>query len=297
MMAVTESAVVDIQGNVQERMLSFTKEELDTIRKTVAQGANDDEFRMFMHLARTYGLDPFNKEIWFIKYDNKKPTIMTSRDGYLKIANRHVSYEGIVSDVIRKNDKFIKKMTTVEHQYGTSRGNIVGAYALVYRNDRKYPAYAYAPMEEYNAHTKVWNNYPSAMILKVAESMALKRAFSVSGLVTREEMDVINSNPDDKGDTPKDIIQDESMDSETIDIEVNNTAPILSDREKEVKNIINANQKLKKDLLSFLSYARQENGLDKTYHISVDDLTDSQYAELKEVLLKFREIDEDKKTA
>ncbi len=40
------------------------------------------------------------------------------------------------------------------------------------------------------------DQYPSAMILKVAESMALKRAFSVSALVSREEMEVTQMQDD-----------------------------------------------------------------------------------------------------
>jgi hypothetical protein len=48
----------------------------------------------------------------------------------------------------------------------------------------------FAPFAEYNAPSNgTWKKYPSAMILKVAEAMALKRAFSISGLVTREELD------------------------------------------------------------------------------------------------------------
>jgi phage recombination protein Bet len=147
---------------------------------------------MFMHLAKTYQLDPFQKEIFCWKYKGDI-TIMTSRDGYLKIANRHPEFDGLVSDVVHKNDSFQRTLEGVQHKYGADRGSIVGAYALVYRKDRKYPIYVFAPYEEYRADKKVWIQYPSAMILKVAESMALKRGFSVSGLVSREEMDVQES--------------------------------------------------------------------------------------------------------
>ncbi|MFW6030109.1 MAG: RecT family recombinase, partial [Halanaerobiales bacterium] len=92
---------------------------------------------MFMYLARRYGLDPFNKEIWFIK-DQDNPVIMTSRDGYLKIADRHSEYDGLVSDVVRENDLFKRSNNGIEHQYGKNRGRIIGAYAMVYRKDRTY---------------------------------------------------------------------------------------------------------------------------------------------------------------
>ena len=92
-----KSKVVDINRKKKE-LITFTEEELETLRRTVAGDASSDEFKMFIYLAKNYGLDPFNKEIFFWKKDGK-PTIMTSRDGYLKIADRHPQYDGLVSDV------------------------------------------------------------------------------------------------------------------------------------------------------------------------------------------------------
>ncbi|MBS3768172.1 MAG: recombinase RecT [Candidatus Cloacimonetes bacterium] len=128
---------VKVNDNKVKR-LSFSSKEIETIRRTIAEKANDDEFRMFMHLAKSYGLDPFNGEIFFWKM-NGKPTIMTSRDGYLKIADSHPSYDGLVSDVVRANDVFKRERDNINHEYGADRGEIIGAYALVYRKDRRLP--------------------------------------------------------------------------------------------------------------------------------------------------------------
>ena len=165
---------------------------LDLIKRTVAKGATNDEFQMFMHRANIYQLDPILKEIWFIKYDDKSaPNIMTSRDGYLAIANRNEHFDGMISDVVHENDEFEKMPDgAVKHKYTCKdRGKIIGAYALGYRDDRKMPIYTFAPYLEYKKNSNTWNQYPSAMILKVSEAMMLKRLFSISGLVTREEID------------------------------------------------------------------------------------------------------------
>ena len=267
-MATKEVAV----KNIKENKLNFNQKEIETIKNTVAKEANDDELRMFLHIAKTYGLDPFNKEIFFWKVDGN-PTIMTSRDGYLKIANRNKNFDGLISDVVRKNDKFIKHMNSVEHEYGTERGDIIGAYAFVYRKDRKYPTYSFAPFEEYNAATRVWNSYPSAMILKVAESMALKRAFSVSGLVSREEMDMIQKENDKENQS--------SSHPRDIDVAPKN----LSEREKEIKQIIGNNEDLKEDLYSYLKYAKEESDLKGSDKFGIDNLSNKQFKELKEMLL------------
>lgn len=174
----------------QEEKKSWTPEEVETIRSTVAYGATDSELKMLLSIAGTYSLDPFLKEIWFAKMGSNRGTIITGRDGYLKIANRNANFDGMLSDVVRAGDKFAKQGDNIQHIYGDSnRGPIIGAYAVVYRKDRQHPAYVFAPFSEYNKPgSNIWKQYPSAMILKVAESMALKRAFSISGLVTEEEI-------------------------------------------------------------------------------------------------------------
>lgn len=177
----------------QTQAIQWSPDEVTTIRDTVAKGASDNELKMFLHLSQTYGLDPFAKEIWFIKAGGQ-PVIMTSRDGYLKIANNDKGYEGMVSDVVYEGDAFQKTVDGVSHTYGVGkRGGILGAYALVYKQGTRFPAYVFAPFRDYNKGNNVWRQYPHAMILKVAESMALKRAFSLSGLVTREEIDTQDS--------------------------------------------------------------------------------------------------------
>lgn len=178
--------------------ITFSDEQLALMKNTVAKNATHDEFLLLLHLAKTYGLDPFAKEIWCIKYlrPGQRPeevvaTIFSSRDGYLKIASRDKQMNGIQSDAVCANDTFRKLVDgSVEHLYGLpERGAVVGAWALVHRKDRAYPAYFYASFAEYGAgQNPTWKKYPSAMIIKVAEAMALKRAFSISGLVTQEEL-------------------------------------------------------------------------------------------------------------
>jgi len=273
---------VQIAGNKVKR-LSFSSKEIETIRRTVAEKANDDEFRMFMHIAKSYGLDPFNGEIFFWKM-NGKPTIMTSRDGYLKIADSNPAYDGLVSDVVRANDVFKRERDNINHEYGADRGDIIGAYALVYRKDRRYPIYVFAPFNEYNAGTRVWAKYPSAMILKVAESMALKRAFTVSGLVSREEMDVIKDRDDSKiVQTPR---YDKNKKEKDSDREIK-----LTERELEIKDIVGDDKLLKKDMFSFLKFVKEDLEIPDNQKLSLDDLTKNQYNELKDLLTKIKKRD------
>jgi phage recombination protein Bet len=224
--------------------ISFTTEQLALMKNTVAKGATDDEFMLLLHLAKTYGLDPFAKEIWCIKYlrPGQNPadvtaTIFSSRDGYLKIASRDKQMNGLVSDAVYDNDT-LKKLVdgTVEQSYGNPRGNLIGAYALVWRKDRTYPAYFYASFAEYGAgNNPTWKKYPSAMIIKVAEAMALKRAFSISGLVTQEEIGLDMQVQQDAGTSATVVEEVATPATEPAPVMVAVTTPPATEPSDEVK--------------------------------------------------------------
>jgi phage recombination protein Bet len=179
--AVTQSAALIDYSN---------PEMIKTLKATVAVGATDAEFAMFAGLAKSTGLNPFKREIWFIKtpgYRKKDGTtsepkvqIMTGINGFLAIANSHPQYDGMECEVER--DKFKKPARAV---------------CKVYRKDRKFPAVAEAIWGEdsqdtmsYNGKPTVWGKIPGSMLAKVAKSRALREAFpqQLGGLHTEEEM-------------------------------------------------------------------------------------------------------------
>lgn len=160
-----------------------------TLQATVAQGASPEEFQMFCEFCKATNLNPFKKEIWFIKTkgyttrDGKqvegKVQMMTGINGYLAIANSHPQFDGMETFVERdeKTNKPIK------------------AVCKVYRKDRRMPHSAEAYFEEYyrggfNGKLSVWDEKPTIMIQKVAKSIALREAFpqEMNGLYTEEEM-------------------------------------------------------------------------------------------------------------
>jgi len=179
------------QVSPTEALSKMSPQDLATIKATVAKGATDNELAMFLTLAASYNLDPFLKEIWCIKQNiTDAALIMTSRDGYLKIANSHPDFLGIRSFVVKEGDTFEvdAEADTVVHKFGAKRGLIVGAWAACYRKGRK-PAICFVDYSEYRGNSPTWQKYPSAMIQKVSETFVLKRQFGISGLVTTEEID------------------------------------------------------------------------------------------------------------
>lgn len=172
-------------------LMPFSDEERKAIMATVAKGCSPAEFTMLMRISLAYGLDPFLKEIWAIKRNEREPAmIMTSRDGYLKVAQRDPEFDGLKGATVCENDEFSFDPVTpaVTHRIGHPRGKIVGAWAMACHK-RRQPVAMFVEFSEYKGSSPIWQKYPSAMILKVAEVLVLKRQVGISGLVTYEEVD------------------------------------------------------------------------------------------------------------
>ena len=184
------SALVTTHGAITTALL-FSEEQRRLIKATVAKGASDNELELFLTLAGRYRLDPFRKEIWCIKRSpSDAALIMTSRDGYMKIAKEDPNYMGVQAFVVKEGDTFRINAAegTVEHSFGTKRGAILGAWAMA-RHRRLPPVVCFVDHAEYKGNSPIWSKFPSAMIQKVAEVFVLKRQFDITGLVTSEEMD------------------------------------------------------------------------------------------------------------
>lgn len=138
------------------------------IKATVCKGANDAQLRMFLEICKETGLSPWLKEIYFVA---EKSIIMASRDGYLRVANEHPQFDGMETRVERDD-----------------RNVPIKATCSVWRKDRTHAITCEAYYSEYKKSGPVWSQYPSAMISKVAEVLALKRSFAINGVVAEEEM-------------------------------------------------------------------------------------------------------------
>lgn len=178
----------------------FTEPEMALLKSTIVpSSATEDEIKLFVLLCKKYNLDPFTKEIVMVKYqtrDGFRTSFITTRDGYLKIAMQDENFDGIMSAVVREGDEFEIDASKLEvkHRFGTKRGAILGAWAIA-RHKKRPPVIVFVDFNEYKQNTPVWNQYPSAMIQKVAEVAALRRQFNISGLVAQEEIQEEIENP------------------------------------------------------------------------------------------------------
>ena len=123
------------------------RERLDLLKRTVTKGATDDEFDLFMTYCDKFHFDPMT-EVDFIIYKIKggpehTASIRPNVKGMLKVAQRAEDWEGIVSCVIRENDKIKVDLPNhkITHNFDSivikDRGGIVGAWAKCYRRGMK----------------------------------------------------------------------------------------------------------------------------------------------------------------
>lgn len=156
-----------------------------------------DDLTNFAIQCKRTGLDPITRQIYAIP-SNGKLTIMASIDGLRLIAERSNQYEGQTAPLWCGNDgKWVDVWLSNEPPRACKIG--------VYKSKFKEPLYAVALFDEYagkyqyddkyGKHKKgdlnyMWGKMPALMISKVAEALALRKAFpnEMSGIYATEEI-------------------------------------------------------------------------------------------------------------
>lgn len=154
---------------------SWTPEQIKLITDVVAKGATPDELKLFLYRCQHLGLDPLKPgQIYFIKYGQGPGTIVVGIEGFRARAAKTGKLSGIKRGALKGNS-----------------GELIGAYAEVFRSDWKECAREEVPLSEYDTGKGNWSKMPETMIKKVAEAAALRMAFAddLGGTYIKEEMD------------------------------------------------------------------------------------------------------------
>lgn len=157
-----------------------------------------DDLKNFLIQCKRTGLDPITRQIYAIP-NNGKLTIMASIDGLRLIAERSGAYEGQTApqwcgeDGVWK-DVWLSKTPPKACKIGVFKTKFREAliaialfdeYAGKQQRDDQYGKYKKGDL------TFMWAKMPALMIAKVAEALALRKAFpnEMSGIYSTEEME------------------------------------------------------------------------------------------------------------
>lgn len=176
--------------------IEYIDKNLDLIQNQNQLSAGD--LKNFAIQCKRTGLDPITRQIYALKTGDKM-NIMASIDGLRLIAERSGAYEGQTKpEWCDKDGKW--------HDIWLSSETPMAARIGVYKTKFREPLYGVALFHEYagkytyddnrgNKYKKgdltyMWAKMPALMIAKVAEALALRKAFpnEMSGIYATEEI-------------------------------------------------------------------------------------------------------------
>lgn len=181
------------------------------IRRTVARDCNPDEFDMFVSMARSLQLDPLRKQIYAFVYNKADPakrklTLVVGIDGFRTIADRTGCYRPDEDPPTYEISEAAKGPTNPVGLISARVRVFKFAHSAWHRVTAEAYWDEYAPIkDEWAYDEKVgkrqptgrlsldtsgnWGKMPRLMLAKVAEALALRKAWpdAFSGILSEDE--------------------------------------------------------------------------------------------------------------
>ncbi len=204
----------------------------ESVEKYVCANLSDVEYSYLSAVCKNYGLNPYLKEIYAIKFGNQPATFIIDYKVLQQAADREPMYDGMRTGVL-----YLDKNGDEKERVGAYILNgetLVGAWCEIYRKDRTHANKVYALYSECVQLTKDgqpnsnWSKKPVMMNVKVAKTWALRETFpnwfspstyttdeiEPSAEIKRSNIkDVINMQQEETGQKSlfEDVVEDESI--------------------------------------------------------------------------------------
>ncbi len=182
--AVQDKGTVTYQVAGQDVKLSY-----QIVRDFLTKGngqVSDQDLVQFISICKYNQLNPFLNEAYLVKFGTTPAQMIVSKEALMKRAEANDQYDGLKGGLIIQRENQILE---IEGNFHLKTDTLLGAWAEVYRKDRKFPVVAKVALDEYDKKQSSWNEKKSTMIGKVAKVQALREAFpaQLGAMYTQEE--------------------------------------------------------------------------------------------------------------
>jgi phage recombination protein Bet len=173
----SKASALAVAGEKEIGQPVVTSDQLELVRKTVANGATDAELKLYLFDCQRRGIHPLDKLLHFTKRGGRY-TPVTSID-FMR------SQAAMSGEMAGSDDPVF--------EFGVTDGRPVTATVTVYRltQGQRFAYTATARWSEYCPdNAPMWKRMPHTMLGKCAEALALRKAFpqQLAGLYSAEEL-------------------------------------------------------------------------------------------------------------
>lgn len=175
------------------------------VKKYICPKATDQELFMFLNIAQSYQLNPFKREIHFVKYENSPASYIVGYESYLKRAERTGKLDGWKAWLSEDGKK---------------------AYCKIWRKDQREAFEWEVDRAEFDTGQASWKKRPGFMLKKVCIGQAFRLAFpeDLGGMpylaeeITSHDGEELPQNEIDIKDEPTDDPEPPSQEPDTEQI-------------------------------------------------------------------------------
>lgn len=126
------------------------------VKEYIAPNATKKELFMFLGMCKSYNLNPFKREVHFVKYGNNPGQTIVGYEIYLKRAEKTGKLNGWVCDVTNDGE---------------------AAEITIWRKDRDQPFIWKVDRSEFDKKQSTWKSMPNFMLKKVAIAQGFRLCF------------------------------------------------------------------------------------------------------------------------
>ncbi|MGX9985874.1 phage recombination protein Bet [Soonwooa purpurea] len=147
---------------------------------------SDQDLTQFISICKYNQLNPFLNEAYLVKFGAQPAQMIVSKEAFFKRADANPNYQGFRAGIIIQRDNQILEL---EGTFKLKSDVLLGGWAEIHRDDKKFPIVAKVALDEYDKKQSVWNEKKSTMIAKIAKVQALREAFpaQLGAMYTQEE--------------------------------------------------------------------------------------------------------------